>query len=231
MDECTLLYLYCQEFCLDLAHLERTNFLCGAKGNTQTCVAAGFLGVRGLRRVFFTMAPWSGFFCWWFNLVGKKITWSEKSNHGCMGYLYSLDSRQPLRECPPTVRCLWMNVLDHTYPPGCTDNVDCLRGGNAGIYRWAFFYAEVWAIDGFTIVAMFLIYLKVLRQEKVMEPYAFRSASLETTTSKKHRKRSTQFAYQAMLYSFWAATIGLCLSYLSNQLTLPMYGWDIFGQW
>jgi hypothetical protein len=181
-----------------------TNFVYGAKGNTQTCATAGFLGhagaltsifYNGSLTVFFLMVVRFG---WKEDYIKRKV---EPWLHGIpllFGWSTAI-AGIPLQLYNAFGWTCWIN----TYPPGCTDNVDCLRGDNAGIYRWAFFHAELWAIYGFTIVAMFLIYFQVLKQEKVMKRYAFRSTSeygVETTTSKKHRKRSTQFAHQAMLY-------------------------------
>jgi hypothetical protein len=83
------------------------------------------------------------------------------------------------------------------------------------VHRWAFFHAELWAVYGFTVVAMFMIYLTISKQEKSMDQYAFRTsgglASSDVSNSAScrpsqtrgedpHRKRSTTFAMQATLY-------------------------------
>jgi hypothetical protein len=80
--------------------------------------------------------------------------------------------------------------------------------------RWAFFHAELWAIYAFTLVAMFMIYLTIAKQEKALKKYAFRESvtafgestnrSIEGHSSRRlrdeHRKRSTNFAVQATFY-------------------------------
>jgi hypothetical protein len=81
--------------------------------------------------------------------------------------------------------------------------------------RWAFFHAELWAIYAFTLVAMFMIYLTIAKQEKALKKYTFRESGTafgESTTSRsfeghsfrrlrdEHRKRSTNFAFQATFY-------------------------------
>jgi hypothetical protein len=80
--------------------------------------------------------------------------------------------------------------------------------------RWAFFHVELLVIYAFTLVAMFMIYLTIAKQEKKLKKYAFResvtafgestSRSIEEHSSRRlrdeHRKGSTNFASQATFY-------------------------------
>jgi len=62
----------------------------------------------------------------------------------------------------------WINAL----PKGCNqayqhndEAADCERGDNAEIFRWAFFFAPLWAAILGTMISMFLLWSSVRKQE------------------------------------------------------------------
>jgi hypothetical protein len=64
-------------------------------------------------------------------------------------------------------------------PSGCNQSyedtngeTDCLRGDNAGIYRWSFYYAWVWFALLFVGVIMFKVYLTFRKLETANARYA-----------------------------------------------------------
>ena len=103
-----------------------------------------------------------------------------------------------------------------------------LSHGTVLSFRWAFFHAELWIVYAFTVVAMIMIYHSVVKQERTLDRYNFRSSvhgdsgrlnglsrlgrmgssiftSGQASPSRQipndnDRSRSTQFAHQAMLY-------------------------------
>jgi hypothetical protein len=42
--------------------------------------------------------------------------------------------------------------------------------------RWAFLHTELWAIYAFALVAMFMIYLTIAKQEKAMKKHALQES-------------------------------------------------------
>lgn len=78
------------------------------------------------------------------------------------------------------------------YPLSCKGSYrnngvnDCIRGNNAWIFRWVFFYAPLWAAIFFSMIAMFLTYDTVRKQEKKVSKYAF-------TTKKDKNRGSTAY--------------------------------------
>jgi hypothetical protein len=109
----------------------------GSVGNAATCTAAGFLGhgsaltsiVYNLSlTIFFLMVVRYGWkesqikkrVEFWLHFVPFLVGWST-ATAGLFLKLFNAFGWT-----------CWIN----SYPLGCTDNVDCERGDNAGIYRW-----------------------------------------------------------------------------------------------
>jgi len=65
------------------------------------------------------------------------------------------------------------------YPEDCHESwshdgvTTCLRGDNASLYRWGFYYAFLWLAILFVSINMFRVYRCVFEQEKKMNKYNF----------------------------------------------------------
>ncbi|EJK61104.1 hypothetical protein THAOC_18458 [Thalassiosira oceanica] len=72
---------------------------------------------------------------------------------------------------------------------------------NYGIYRLAFMYAIAWFVICFLAVAMLVIYVSVLRQEKKLDKYLTASVKKKRTNSIKIRNQA--FLYVGCMYMTW----------------------------
>mmetsp|Transcript_13686 Transcript_13686/g.32248 ORF Transcript_13686/g.32248 Transcript_13686/m.32248 type:complete len:404 (+) Transcript_13686:574-1785(+) len=72
---------------------------------------------------------------------------------------------------------------------------------NYGIYRLAFMYAIAWFVICFLAVAMLVIYVSVLRQEKKLDKYLTASVKKKRTNSIKIRNQA--FLYVGSMYMTW----------------------------
>jgi len=81
---------------------------------------------------------------------------------------------------------------------GDTDltETDCIRGDNANIYRFAFFFAPLWASILFCIVAMILVHKTMKKSEATYKKFKY------SQTNKKRRKGSVEVKRQSIRYSF-----------------------------
>ena len=244
--------------------IPKSEFVYGSSGNVATCTAAAFIGHgSALTSICYNFSLTAFFvfvvrFGWKEERIKKYV---EPLLH-CIPILVGWSTAVagiPLKLYNPLGWTCWIN----TFPPGCIDNETCLRGDNAGIYRyvildastllyqlndghvdaldafspicflafrWAFFHAELWAVFSFTIVAMFMIYQSVLKQERSLDRYNFQhsivgdrssrfngqprllgrmssaflgfgqASSSQQLPNDKDRSRSTKFAHQALLY-------------------------------
>lgn len=138
---------------------------------------------------------------WWLHLVPLSIGWSTAI--ACL----------PLTLYNPTpVGC----GIAVPYPLGCPYFIPCERGQYSNEYQLAFFFVPLWIVFVFLVVAMCMIYYKIAATEKASELYQGRrslhSSSMDlhrdppsnltvsTTTRRKKRSLSRQFAVQALLY-------------------------------
>jgi len=68
-----------------------------------------------------------------------------------------------------------------TLPSNCTssyeltngEETDCIRGDNASLYQWGFFYVPLWLVINFCLYAMYQIYNHVYECESRTVPYQF----------------------------------------------------------
>lgn len=86
----------------------------------------------------------------------------------------------------------------------------CVRGDNASLYRWVFYYAPLWFAIVFVTVVMFLVYRAVVTVEKKVEKYGYRE-----------RKHSKQVAQQGFWYcgAFYITWIFPTITRLTQLIT------------
>ena len=142
----------------------------------------------------------------------------------------------------------WCWIAHH--PPDCTESYrspggkgNCERGDNAGVYRWAFWYAPIWFVIFWAMTSMTLIYWKVFSLDKKVEQYtkqytkpAFTAEGSNNTQAKRtaaeltrqSRKNSRKVANQGMFYDmsflltwiFPSVARGLQLAHKTPPFTL-----------
>lgn len=110
-------------------------------------------------------------------------------------------------------------------PIGCSQSYQkqdggypCARGDNAYIYAYVIYYVPIWSTFIVLTTCLFLIYIKIKRQEQ---------ATLEYRPSHSHAKA---FAFQAIMYigaffMSWSVVTSAALFYL---LTEKIFFWHVF---
>eukprot|EP00571_Detonula_confervacea_P004530 CAMPEP_0172327360 /NCGR_PEP_ID=MMETSP1058-20130122/59343_1 /TAXON_ID=83371 /ORGANISM="Detonula confervacea, Strain CCMP 353" /LENGTH=387 /DNA_ID=CAMNT_0013044389 /DNA_START=120 /DNA_END=1283 /DNA_ORIENTATION=+ len=117
----------------------------------------------------------------------------------------------------------WIN----SSPKGCDQSYEnngitnCERGDNAEIYRWAIFFAPLWAAIVGTMVVMTLLVLAVRSQENKLAKYQFmpRNSTLQRQQKQdrrqhqqSHRVTNQALRFVAVFYVTWAfATVNRLL--------------------
>jgi hypothetical protein len=115
---------------------EGTSFVYGARGNTATCTAAGFLGQGGsLTSIFY-----NGSLTLFFLLVVRYGWKEERIKRTVEPWLHIVPCAVGWSTAIAGIPLSLYNAFGWTcwinsYPFGCIDNVNCERGDNAGIYR------------------------------------------------------------------------------------------------
>lgn len=85
----------------------------------------------------------------------------------------------------------------HEINKGNTDltETDCVRGDNANIYRWAFFFAPLWASIAFCIVTMTLVHRTMKKSEvKYSSKYRFSNVGKKQQVSDEVKKQSIRYS-------------------------------------
>lgn len=102
----------------------------------------------------------------------------------------------PLRLChriaPLPKNCTSTHIVNQ----GSTElmETDCVRGDNAYIYQWAFFFAMLWATILFCLLAMFLNFMHVYQTEARTMQYRRRWSVAPVMTM------TNEFKKQSLLY-------------------------------
>mmetsp|Transcript_34268 Transcript_34268/g.83123 ORF Transcript_34268/g.83123 Transcript_34268/m.83123 type:complete len:429 (+) Transcript_34268:93-1379(+) len=154
---------------------EGTGYL--ASGTTQTCAAAGFLGHGGsLSSIMYNGSLTLYYlltivFSWRLDKV-KRI---EPLLHGlplAIGWSTAF-ATLPMDLMNPIGWTCWIGY----FPVTCNvnPNLECTRGINASIYRWAFFHIELWLCFLFSAFAMVNIYFRLRKNEIAVKKYEFES--------------------------------------------------------
>ena len=166
-----------------------------AAGNTQTCIAHGFLSQGAA----IATPSYNTMLSVYYYLVVSNA-WSERRIAAMEPYFHawpifiglgSSIAGVPLTLFNPSGFLCWIQAS----PGGCdqNDDVECDRGPLAYVFRWAFFYAWIWfyfVVNGALIAK---VYHSVLEQERKTDKY-------KTPGQKVDRKRSRSVANQALLF-------------------------------
>jgi len=151
----------------------------GAKGTTATCTATGFFGQgSGLTSILY-----NGMLTLFF-LLTIRFGWTETR----------VQRIEPILHAVP-LAIGWATAiaglpLDLYNPIG----INCWIGGeDAWVYRWAFFHGPLWAVFGFSVIAMIMMYLSVKKQERAVAAYRM-------PADPSRRLASSHFAAQACFY-------------------------------
>jgi len=216
----------------------------GASGNQATCIAQGFFSQFSLAVVLYN-ASLSVYY-----LVKIRYQWRDRfiahrvepwlhggallgglgtSVAGVALDLYNNDSW----EC-------WIAPL----PQDCREtwqygSSNCLRGDNASLYRWVFYYGPLWCAMLLVTVAMLAVYRSVLKAEKAVERYgegqftantsgssaAITSGTRDSTQRRKHSKKvATQgYWYCGAFYITWLLPTATRLTQLLMVGDAPPY--------
>lgn len=110
-------------------------------------------------------------------------------------------------------------------PPGCQEENSCVRGKNAWIYRWAFYYAPLWFCIVFVMITMWLVYRAVRQIEGANVRYRKHERKMSTVED---YQRSREVASQALCYvgafyaTFLFSTINRILQQTRGQTYFPL---------
>jgi len=151
----------------------------GAIGSLRACSIAGFFNQAGN-----ACTPlYNGSLATYYFCV-IVLGWKDKQINGLEPYLHIVPlvfgwgtaiAGYALNLYAPANWVCWIAP----YPSGCKDTYtyglegNCERGDNAGIYRMAFLYVEVWIVILYTALLMSLIYIRVLRVEQSTNKYRY----------------------------------------------------------
>ena len=139
----------------------------GASGNTQTCVAQGFFLQLGL-----AVPMYNAFLSIYYLLVIKYNISDVKLQNNVEPFMHVIAILLPLATC---IACLVLDLFNNAnlwcwiapYPLNCKDSArygaegNCIRGDNAWIYRWAFYFGPLWSCIITAILTMIFVYKSV----------------------------------------------------------------------
>jgi len=179
----------------------------GNVGNQATCSAQGFFQQLSFATVFYNGALAFHY------LVTIYFEWPEDRLEKSEPYMHVACVLFPFSTALASVALnlindanLWCWIAK--YPQNCessflsTDGrTNCIRGDNAEIYQFAFFFIPLWVIGAFIMLTMVIIYSKVLRQEKRLDGIRYVNGGPGTNAALlRSRKKSKAVAIQGMLY-------------------------------
>lgn len=113
---------------------------------------------------------------------------------------------------PPTCQESWKHDGEST----------CVRGDNASLFRWVFYYAPLWTAITVVTVLMILVYRAVRSAERGVERYA--DGSCSNSNSRKYSKRvATQgYWYCGAFYLTWLFPTITRLTQLFGKTPYPL---------
>lgn len=94
----------------------------------------------------------------------------------------------------------------HEINKGNTDltETDCDRGDNANIFRWAFFFAPLWASIAFCILAMTLVHRTMKKSEvKYRKKYRFAQANVGNKRQVSDEVKKQSIRYSLAFFIVW----------------------------
>jgi hypothetical protein len=95
------------------------------------------------------------------------------------------------------------------HPPDCSqsymhgEDADCLRGDNADIYQWAFFFGPLWLCIILITIAMVTVCMAVRKVETKVQKWRMTPTCTMTTTNNRDppkMEQTRQIAIQSLLY-------------------------------
>lgn len=116
------------------------------------------------------------------------------------------------------------------YPLSCKGSYrnnginDCIRGNNAWIYRWAFFYAPLWFVIMVSMIAMLLTFFAVKKTEtKSMRwSVAHRLREARGLQQSKQVLKQAFFYLMAFYFSWLAATLTRLIQTINGKSYFPL---------
>lgn len=170
----------------------------GARGNMGTCIAQGFFSQLSIATAVYN-ACLSVYYVlkicnrWPAERIAKQ---AEPVMH-TMAFVIGIGTSLAgvfLNSYNNDIWECWISPL----PLDCEESwkhngeTTCIRGDNASLYRWIFYYAPLWTIIVLVTICMFLVYRTVRKQEQATERYDFEH--------RQRRKHSKQVAIQGYFY-------------------------------
>ena len=209
----------------------------GASGTTATCTTQGFFLQLAI------MAPLYNAALSLYYLLMIRYSWSEerlrKLRVPLHGAILVFGISTAVAGLPLTLynnANLW--CWQAPYPWGCLESsvnngiTTCERGDNATtVYRWAFFYAPLWAAIVFATVAMTLVYVKVQRYERASDRYSMSAYNENSPQQRSFGRRkgakTRKVARQALCYigAFYVTWIWSTLTRLTQSVSGNTYYW------
>lgn len=107
------------------------------------------------------------------------------------------------------------------YPQGCVESwkgqTTCIRGDNATLYQWAFYYVPLWIVIATTVFFMSFIYRRIKVQERRMKSYSFSSNANENTSKLLERSKNQALLYVGAYFVSWSFPTIFQVFYLIND--------------
>ena len=184
-------------------------------GNQGTCVLQGFLIQFGMSVPLLNMC-----LAIYYILVIQYSWKEEQIRKKVEPFFYGLSLSFAIATCSASVALdlfnsanLWCWIAET--PSGCNESyntkgeTDCLRGDNAMLYRWSFYYALVWFALLFVGVIMFKVYMTFRKLETANARYATAMSSSGKKQASRARMVGTQGIWfvGAMYITYFFPTI------------------------
>lgn len=197
----------------------------GAVGNQQTCSAQGFFSQISITTVYYN----AGLAVYYVlvivkgmsdEVIAKKFEPLIHAQAIILGLGTAL-AGQFLGLYNPLAWDCWIAPS----PLGCQESwnnngeTTCIRGDNASIYQWVFFYAPLWFAIGLVVALMLWIYFVVRANEKSTQRY-------RAAESQKHSKQVATKAIQYVVA--FCATWLLPTSFFILNVTGSFNWWLLF---
>jgi hypothetical protein len=202
-------------------------------GNQATCVWQGFI------IQFSISVPLLNMCLAIYYLLVINFSWKEeKIRKKIEPFFYVFSFSIAIATCSAAVALdlfnnanLWCWIA--ATPSGCNQSYDsrdneepaCLRGDNAELYRWFFFYALIWFALLFVGVIMYKVYLTFRKLETTNARYA---TALSSDGGKRAASRARQVGTQGICYvgamyiTFFFPTINRSLEQFAGITSFPV---------
>ncbi|GBG28166.1 Cyclic AMP receptor 4 [Hondaea fermentalgiana] len=182
----------------------------GAIGTVGSCTTQGFFLQFNLAVPFYYTFLSVNY------VLSIKYEWREHQLRKIEPYMHAAAILFPLATATAAIPLdlynaagMWCWIAK--YPLTCTSTqyattelpASCERGNNAAIYQWSFFYAPLWALMIVALVAMFMVYRHVWRQEKRISRFIDATRSGRASFKKSKLVAVQGGLYVACFYLTW----------------------------